>query len=110
MQSSPIVIVSTTLLLWSNILKCSYFDYMVKQIQGLPGWLSVKNPSANAGDMGLIPGSGRSPEGGNSSPLQHSSLENPMDRGTWRAAVHGVTELGMTYQLNNSNNYSEVKK
>ena len=52
-------------MLWSNILKCSYFDYMVKQIQGLPGWLSVKNPSANAGDMGLIPGSGRSPEGGN---------------------------------------------
>ena len=50
----------------------------------------IKNPPANAGDVGLIPGSGRSPGGGNDSPLQYSCLENPMDRGSWRATVLGV--------------------
>ena len=48
----------------------------------------VKNQPANAGDMGdagLIPGSGRSPRGGHGNPLQYSCLENPMDRGAWRA-------------------------
>ena len=47
----------------------------------------VKNSSANAGDMGLIPGLGRYPQEGNGNPLQDSCLENPMDR---RATVHGV--------------------
>ena len=50
----------------------------------------VKNPPANAGDTGLIPGWGRSPEGENGNPLQYSCLGSPMDRGTWRATVHGV--------------------
>ena len=52
----------------------------------------VKNPPANAGDedVGSIPGSGRSSGGGRGNPLQYSCLENPMDRGAWRAAVHGV--------------------
>ena len=57
--------------------------------------LVVKNPSANAGDVGdvsLIPKSGRSPRGRHGKPLQCSCLENPMDRGAWRAIVHGVTE------------------
>ena len=57
--------------------------------------LMVKNPPANAGDIrdaGLIPGSGRSPGGGHDKPLQYSCLENPMDRGAWRAAVHRVTQ------------------
>ena len=52
--------------------------------------LVVKNPPANAGDIrdaGLIPGLGRSPGGGNGNPLQYSCLENPMDRGAWRATV-----------------------
>ena len=52
--------------------------------------LMIKNPPANAGDLrdtGSIPGSGRSPGGGNSNPLQCSCLENPMDRGAWRATV-----------------------
>ena len=44
----------------------------------------VKNLPANAGDEGLIPGSGRSPGGGNGNPLPYSCLENPMDRGAWR--------------------------
>ena len=57
--------------------------------------LTVKNPSDNTGDardMGLIPGPGRSPRGGNGSPFQDSCLENPMDRGAWWAMVHGVTK------------------
>ena len=57
--------------------------------------LCVKNPSASAGDTGdsgLIPGWGSSPGGGHGSPLQHSCLENPMDRGAWRATVRGVTK------------------
>ena len=53
----------------------------------------VKNPPANAGDVGLIPGSGRSPEEGNGNPLQYSCLENAMDRGAWRATVYEVTNL-----------------
>ena len=55
----------------------------------------VKNLPANAGDIrdvGSIPGSGRSLEGGHGNPLQHSCLENPMDRGAWQATVHGVTK------------------
>ena len=56
--------------------------------------LVVKNPPASAGDardMGSIPGSGRSPGEEHDNLLQYSCLENPMDRGTWRATVHGVT-------------------
>ena len=53
---------------------------------------SVKNLPASAGDVGSIPGSGRSPGEGNGNPFQSSSLENPMDRGAWQATVHGVTK------------------
>ena len=51
-----------------------------------------KESVCNAGDLGSIPGSGRSPEEGSGSPLQYSYLENPMDRGAWRAIVNGVTK------------------
>ena len=62
----------------------------------------VKNLSANAGDMGSIPGSGRSLGEGNCNLLQYSCLGNPMDRETWQVIVHGVTkELDMIWQLNN---------
>ena len=52
----------------------------------------VKNLPANAGDAGLIPGSGRSPRERNGNPCQYSCLGNSMDRGAWRATVHGVTK------------------
>ena len=53
----------------------------------------VKNPPANAGDVGLIPGEGRSLGEGNGNPLQYSCLGNPMDRGAWRPIVHGVARV-----------------
>ena len=53
----------------------------------------VKNLPANAGNVGLIPGLGRFSAGGNGNPLQCFCLENSMDRGAWRATVHGVAEL-----------------
>ena len=64
--------------------------------RGLPQWLSGKESTCNAGDKGSIPRSRRSPGGGNGNPLQYSCLGNPMDRGAWWAAVHGVTESDMT--------------
>ena len=59
---------------------------------GFPGGSVVKNPPANAGDTGMIPGSRRSHGEGNGNPLQYSCLGNPMDRGAWQAAVHGVAK------------------
>ena len=59
----------------------------------------IKNPPDNARDIkdvGLIPGSGRSPGEGHGNPFQYSCLENPMDRGAWQAIAHGVAELDTT--------------
>ena len=58
--------------------------------QGLLHWLSSKESVFNAGDTSLIHGSGRSPGGGHSNPLQYSCLENPLERGAWWATVHRV--------------------
>ena len=57
-----------------------------------PGSSDGKASAYNAGDLGLIPGSGRSPGEGNVNPLQYSCLENPMDRGAWWATIHGVAK------------------
>ena len=56
----------------------------------------VKNLSASAGDVSLIPGSKRSPGEGNGNPLQYSCLVNPTDREAWRTTVHGVTKESET--------------
>ena len=54
-------------------------------VEDFPGGSVVKNPPANAGEVGSIPGSGKSSGGRNGNPLQYSCLENPMDRGAWWA-------------------------
>ena len=61
---------------------------MVKNISVKPGHAGSINP----GDMGSIPGTGRSPGEGSGNPLQCSCLENPMDRGAWWATIHGVAK------------------
>ena len=65
----------------------------MQETKGFPGGASVKHLSANRGDKrdaGLIPGSGRSPEGGYGNPLQYSCPENPMDGGAWQVTAHRV--------------------
>ena len=60
-------------------------------VRGLLQWLSSKESTCNAGDVGSIPGSGRSLRGGHGNPLQYC-LENPMDGGAWWTTVHGVSK------------------
>ena len=71
---------SHTLWVWPKKLPCHLLE------KGFPG-----GSVAKAGDTGLIPGSGISPGEGNGNPLQYSCLGDPMERGAWRATVHGVT-------------------
>ena len=59
---------------------------------GFPGGSAGKESAGNVGDLGSIPGLGKSPGEGKGYPLQYSGLENPMDGGAWWATVHGVTE------------------
>ena len=69
--------------------------HIVCSIRGFPNGSEVKNLLANAGDAGdmvSIPGLGRFPEEGNGNPLQYSCLENSMNRGAWKAVVHGVAK------------------
>ena len=60
---------------------------------GFPGGSDGEKSSCNVGDPSLIPRSGRSPREGNGNSIQYSCLENPMDRGAWWIAVHGVTRV-----------------
>ena len=71
---------------------CSADLHVFRLHIGLPGGSVVKNPPADAGDVGLTPGSERSPGEGNGSLSQYSCLEKSMDRGTWQATVHGVAK------------------
>ena len=66
---------------------------------GFPGGSGGEESTCNAGDPGLIPGLGRSPAEGNGYPLQYSCLENSMNKGAWRATIHGVTESDVTEQV-----------
>ena len=61
-------------------------------LKGFPGGSDSKESAHNTGDPGLIPGLEGSPGERNNSPLQYPCLENPMDRGAWRATIHGVTK------------------
>ena len=65
---------------------------MKAQYSIFPGGSDGKASTYNAGDLGSIPGMGRSPGEGNGKPLQNSCLENAMDRGSWWATVHGITK------------------
>ena len=67
--------------------------------QGFPCGSVIKNLPANVGDEGSVLGLGRSPGEGNGNPLQYFCLENPMDRGAWRAIVHDFAESDRTEQL-----------
>ena len=81
----------------ARILKAKQFGLFstIYRCLNFPGGSVVKNLPANkgdVGDIGSIPGSGRSPGEGNGSPLQYSCLENPRDRGAWQTTVHEVTK------------------
>ena len=65
-----------------------------QNLSWIPGVSAGKESACNVGDLGLIPGLGRSPEGGHGNPSRYSCLENHMDRGARQAAVHGVTKIG----------------
>ena len=69
-----------------------FFFNLSRFLTGLSLWLSGKESVFDAGDSGLIPGSGRSSGEGHGNPLQYSCLENPRDRGAWQAPVPGVTK------------------
>ena len=73
----------------------------VTLVRGFPGGSDGKESVCITGDLGSIPGSGRSPREGNGYPLQYSCLENPMGRGTWWATVLGDSESNRTEQINN---------
>ena len=69
---------------------------MASDFWGFPGSSVVKTPPSSAGDVGSIPGWGRSPGGRHGYPFQYSCLENPVDRGAWRTTVHRVAKSDMT--------------
>ena len=83
-------VVLLCVILMTNDGEC--LSYACWPFVGFPDGSVVKNPLANAGDMGSIPGLGRSPGKGNGNPLQCSCLRNPIDRWAWRATVHGVAK------------------
>ena len=72
--------------------ECSFLGFKIPPSFLFPVAQNGKESACNAGDPGLIPGSGRSSGKGNGNPLQYSCLENPMDRGAWWAIVHGVSK------------------
>ena len=75
-----------------------------------PGGSAVKNPPADGGDSGSIPGLGRFPGEGNGNPLQYSCLGNPMGRGAWQATVYGVARVRHNLVDETITTYTHVSK
>ena len=89
--------------LWCIFVKTFNLNLIkTRGLTGIPRWLSGKESACSAGDTGLIPGSGRSPGRGNGNLPQHSCLGNPMDRGAWRATVHGVMKTWVSTHMHRS--------
>ena len=78
--------------LWYPVINYHGKDYEQGMRIGFPGGSTSKASACDAGDVGLVPGSGRPPGERNGNPLQYSCLENPMDRGAWRVTVCGVAK------------------
>ena len=80
---------------WQHLLKDSFYSLLdqVIRLSGFPGTSDGEESTCNAGDLGLIPGLGRSSGGGHGNPLQNSCLKNSVDRGAWQATVHGVAKI-----------------
>ena len=97
--------------LWSRNSSNTHFSIGISEVSGFLGGSDSKVSILNAGDLGSIPGSGRSPGEGHGNPLQYSCLENPMDRGAWWATIHGVAKswtLDMTEKLTLSSEVSAL--
>ena len=82
-------------ILWDTPWVASSGHWYTPCTNGFPGGSVGKESACSSGDVGLIPGSGRSPGEGNGNPLHYSCLGNPMDRRIWWATVHGVTRIGL---------------
>ena len=89
MQETPVEFLG-----WDDLLEKKRLSTPV--FLGFPGGSAGKESTCSAGDLGLIPGLGKSPGEGNGNPLQYSCLENSKDREAWLATVHGVTEMDTT--------------
>ena len=79
---------------WNNKSKPEFLATPMP-VLGFLGSSDGKEPACNAGDVGSVPRLERSPRGGHGNPLHNSCLKNSMDRGVWRATVHGVTKSPM---------------
>ena len=91
-----VLVTNTQLQFRFQIISDSLFNYLyfyfIYNYLGFPGNSNGKESACNAGYLGLIPVSERSPGGGHGNPLQYSCLESPIDRGAWWVAVHGLTQ------------------
>ena len=83
---------------------------MGPSLSGFPGGTEVKNPPINAGDVASSPGLGRSSGEEQSNPFEYSCLGNPMDRGAWRAIVHGVAKSQARLSIHTQCQYCLVSK
>ena len=77
---------------WSDLAHTRICICILSFLMSFPGGSDGKKSARNVGDLGLIPGLGRSPGEGNGNLVLYSCLENPMDRGTWWATVHGISK------------------